>query len=71
MARRRKKDEAMTEIEYQSIAHETDKAILFTIPTYGNETKDVWVPRSLLGEHDEDEQTIEVPEWLAAREGLA
>jgi hypothetical protein len=53
-----------TEIEYDDIEHETDRAIMFNI-----DNRLVWLPKSEIT-FDRDEMTIELPEWLATEKGL-
>ena len=49
-------------IDYDEIELDREdlNAILFEI-----EERSVWIPRSLILNHDEDERTITVPEWFA------
>ena len=57
-----------TEIEYDSIGHATKDAIGFVIE--GDEDNLVWVPNSLIEDHDRDEKTLSIPVWFALNEGL-
>jgi hypothetical protein len=54
----------LTDIDYDSIEMETDKAILFLI-----DDEEVWLPKSTI-EIDEKTKTITLPEWLAKKSGL-
>lgn len=69
MAWRKERDEPV-EIEYEEIVATTDSAICFKVPTYQEESVEMWIPKSQLIEHDEDGHTFEVPEWLARDRGM-
>lgn len=58
------------EIDYDEIVAETKAAVLFRVPTYEDETEEMWIPKSQLIEHDEDACTFEIPEWLAREKGM-
>jgi len=49
----------LADIEYDSIVHETEKAVQFSIGG-----KKVWLPKSVI-EIDEDNKTVVMPEQLA------
>lgn len=51
-------------LQYDEIVWETDNGVQLV---FGDE--DVWLPFSLCG-LDEDNNTIEVPDWMAYRNGL-
>lgn len=53
------------EVVYDSIAAETDDAILLEV---GGDA--VWIPRSQVVDHDRSDQVVVVPEWLARDRGL-
>lgn len=65
------KDEATVEVEFERIEKSTSAAVLFVVPTYEQETKDVWIPKSQLVEVREEDSVMVIPEWLAINEGLA
>ena len=46
------------------LRHETDKAFLIF-----DGDKEIWLPKSLV-EHDPDNKTFAMPEWLAMDKGL-
>ena len=52
-------------IDFDSWERETDAAELYVIGG-----KEKWIPKSVLGEVDFEENTIEVREWFAKKEGL-
>jgi hypothetical protein len=69
MGERRSKDPYR--IYYVEAVHETDAAALYDFGT----GEDIWIPKSQIldeGDYDsgEDEQWIEIPEWLAYEKGL-
>lgn len=73
MVRQRRREEEEPEpvgIEYERVVHETDAAFLFLVPTYGTNMQEVWIPKSQIQHHDEDEKLVTVPEWLATKKGL-
>jgi hypothetical protein len=49
----------LTDVEYDEIVHETEKAFLFNIGG-----KEVWLPKSVI-EVDKDSKTITLPERMA------
>ena len=51
------------EIDHDGKEHETDKAILFRI-----QSEDVWIAKSLIEYEDDD--IVEIPEWLAIEKEL-
>lgn len=65
------KDETTVQIEFEHIVHETDAAYLLEVPTYSENTKDVWIPKSQVAELDREGKTMEVTEWVAIEKGLA
>jgi hypothetical protein len=46
------------------LRRETDRAFLIF-----DGSKEVWLPKALV-EHDEDDRTFAMPEWLAKEKGL-
>jgi len=54
----------MTEILYDNIERETGDAVLFDF-----DSTLVWLPRSEIS-IDDDDKTIELPVWLATKNGL-
>lgn len=58
------------EIEYEEIVATSKGAICFRVPTYQNETREMWIPRSQIIEHDKEARTFEIPEWLAQDRGM-
>ena len=48
------KDETTVQIEFELIVHETDAAYLLEVPTYGEKTADVWIPKSQVAEIDRE-----------------
>ncbi len=54
-----------TEIDFDSIKHETPNATLFEA-----DGKEFWIPKSVIGTVDESAGTVEVPVWFAEKEGL-
>ncbi len=58
------------EITYEDIVHETDRALLLVVPTYGDKTTEIWMPKSQIHIHDKHAQTMLIPEWLATEKGL-
>lgn len=50
------------EIDYEFILHDedTNRAVLFVVNKH-----EIWIPRSLLIEHDKDAHTFSIPEWFA------
>ncbi len=65
------KDETTVEIEFEMIVHETDAAYLLEVPTFGEKTADVWIPKSQVAQIDREAKTMEVTEWVAVEKGLA
>ena len=63
-------DDEPVEIEYEEIVNETPAAYCFRVPTYKDETRDMWIPKSQLMDHDQAACTFEVPEWLARDRGM-
>jgi len=55
----------LVEIQYDRILHETEDSLLLD---FGGEKKRI--PKSVTHNHDKDEKTIDVEEWLAINEGL-
>lgn len=55
----------MITVEYDEIITETGKAVLFDI-----EGEEIWIPASQLEDYDEDNQTFDIPDWLAEEKGL-
>lgn len=53
------------EVDYDNIVASTTLAYLLEI-----DDRNVWVSKSLILDHDEQKQTIEVPEWFAYQEEL-
>jgi len=53
------------EVEYGEILHSTDDAILFDF-----EGEEIWLPRKLIENHDRSNNLLEIPEWLAEKEGI-
>lgn len=58
------------EIEYEEVVATSQAAICFRVPTYGDETREMWIPKSQLIDHNEEACTFEVPEWLARDRGM-
>jgi hypothetical protein len=54
----------LTDITYDDIAHETEKAWLFII-----DGEEQWIPKSI-AELDEDSKTVTIPERWAVDKGL-
>ena len=50
-------------IDHDGLVYETDDAKLFEI-----DDEKVWIPKSLIS--DEDDESVDVPEWFAEKEGL-
>ena len=65
------KDETTVQIEFERVLRETDAAYHLLCPTYGEHTKEVWVPKSLVTDVDVESSTMEVMEWKAIELGLA
>jgi len=55
----------VVQIEYDSIIHDTDLSILFSICD-----EEVWIPLSQIDEHNVDDKWFSIHEWLAMEKGL-
>ena len=66
-------DETVT-LDYDRICKDDPmlSAILIVFEDGDDEDDDliVWIPRSQIVDHDEDERTITIPQWLAEAKGL-
>lgn len=58
-----------TTISYIRYVTETDKAKCFEVAD-GDRNKRVWIPKSVLGDEDEDQKELEVRLWFARKENL-
>ena len=63
--RKHEREEEPAVIAYDYEEGDTDKARLFII-----DGRDVWIPKSVIDEEDEEENTVSVKEWWALKEGL-
>jgi hypothetical protein len=63
-----KKGDSMeyVEIEYEDIIRETDLALQLDI----GDNMLIWIPKSQIDNHDEEEGIIQIPEWLAYEKSL-
>lgn len=57
--------DAYIEVEYGEILHSTDDAILFNF-----EGEEIWISRRVIENHDRSNNLIEIPSWLAEKEGI-
>lgn len=55
----------MAQVDFDALVHETENAWLVRI-----DKTEVWLPKSQCEDFDEEEGTVEVPEWLATEKGL-
>ena len=53
------------ELDFDELKHETEKAYLFVI-----DEEEVWIPKSVCEEVDEELNIVEIQEWFAEQEGL-
>ena len=58
-------DNDVISIDYDEIVTSTPDAILFSI-----EDKNIWISRSQIEDHDEDDKYFAIPEWLAFKKEL-
>ena len=57
--------DALVEVEYGDILHSTDDAILFDF-----EGEEIWLPRKLIESHNRENHLLDIPLWLAEKEGI-
>lgn len=53
------------ELKYDEMLHETELAYLLRF-----DTEEEWIPKSQVESIDEDNCTVELPEWLVLKKGL-
>lgn len=63
-------DQETVEIDYDCIRHETANAYLIAIVDDGDDSEEVWIPKSQIIALDDDAHVVEIPEWLADSKGL-